>query len=89
MVDQFLNGTAGSGTGHPIPEPDSFVARFRKRTRFSIGTEHNYTYNILLWIKYYYIYFNLYCNLDIHLWIVIMIRINVYTTIIIVSMFEN
>ena len=40
MVDQFLNGTAGSGTGHPIPEPDSFVARFRNRARFSIGTEH-------------------------------------------------
>ena len=42
VVDQFLNGTAGSGTGHPFTEPDSFVARFRNRARFLIGTEHIY-----------------------------------------------
>ena len=42
MVDQFLNGTADSGTGHPIPEPDSFIARFRNQARFSIRTKHIY-----------------------------------------------
>ena len=42
VADQFSSRTAGSRTGHPVPEPDSFAVRFQNGTKFSIGTEQIY-----------------------------------------------